>query len=300
MASSGIKLDSGSIAKFDGSNFQLWKFSVNILFKAEGLVSVVDGTVIEPADRTSNDWKDWDAKNSKAQVILLSTICQEQIQHLINCGNAAEMWSRLITIHEQKTEISRELLWQKFYEYKMPENGKVAEHISAIELLVRQLKDVKETISNSAICSKVINSLPPRFNAFRTAWDSVASNEQTFDNLAARLLKEETRMCSDDSEISRLALQVQALQSKLEASTKKKTSVQDLKKNTTCNYCKRKGHWVRECRKRIHDSKNKPSQSSSSVAYICDIAMYLSNSKANRNEWICDSGASLHMTGEKG
>uniref|UniRef100_A0A6P7GNS8 Uncharacterized protein LOC114344651 n=1 Tax=Diabrotica virgifera virgifera TaxID=50390 RepID=A0A6P7GNS8_DIAVI len=170
---------------------------------------------------------------------------------------------------------------------------KIERHRAIIELLVRQLKDVKETISNSAVCSKVINSLPPRFNAFRTAWDSVASNQQTFENLAARLLKEETRMNNDDSEISRLALQVEALQSKLEVTSKKKTNIQDLKKNTTCNYCKRKGHWVRECRKRIHDSKNqdknKSSESNQSSAYICDISsMYLSTSSANKSEWICD------------
>uniref|UniRef100_A0A6P7H0N6 Uncharacterized protein LOC114344650 n=1 Tax=Diabrotica virgifera virgifera TaxID=50390 RepID=A0A6P7H0N6_DIAVI len=113
-------------------------------------------------------------------------------------------------------------------------------------------------------------------------------------------------MNNDDSEISRLALQVEALQSKLEVTSKKKTNIQDLKKNTTCNYCKRKGNWVRECRKRIHDSKNQDKNKSSesnlasSSAYICDISsMYLSTSSANKSEWICDSGASLHMTGEK-
>lgn len=81
----------------------------------------------------------------------------------------------------------------------MRENGSIAEHISAVEMLVRQLRDVKENISSSAICSKVINSLPSKFNAFRTAWDSVASDQQTLDNLTARLLKEETRMTNDDS-----------------------------------------------------------------------------------------------------
>lgn len=149
--------------------------------------------------RPSTEWKAWDSGNSKAQVILLSTISQDQIQYLINCQNAAEMWTRLLSIHEQKTEISRELLWQRFYDYKMRENGSIAEHISAVEMLVRQLRDVKENISSSAICSKVINSLPSKFNAFRTAWDSVASDQQTLDNLTARLLKEETRMTNDDS-----------------------------------------------------------------------------------------------------
>ncbi|CAG9839428.1 unnamed protein product [Diabrotica balteata] len=48
--------------------------------------------------------------------------------------------------------------------------------------------------------------------------------------------------------------------------------------------------------------KNQSSASTiaSSSAYICDISsMYLSTSSVSKSEWICDSGASLHMTGEK-
>ncbi|KAK0076080.1 hypothetical protein PV325_005915 [Microctonus aethiopoides] len=36
-------------------------------------------------------------------------------------------------------------------QYEMPENSKIAEHISSIELLVKQLKNVQKTISDSAI-----------------------------------------------------------------------------------------------------------------------------------------------------
>lgn len=307
MASAAVKFDS-SIPKFDGSNFQLWKFSITILLKAENLLSIVNGTEKMPADQSSEEWKVWDLKNSKAQVLLLSTITQQQMQFLINCEDAAQMWGRLISIHEQKTEISKELLWQRFYEYRMPENASVAEHISSIELLVRQLKDVKEHISVSAICSKVINSLPSKFNAFRTAWDSVSSDQQTFENLTARLLKEETRMTNDDSEMSRLALEVRALQSQLENTNLKKgkTNIQDLKKTTTCNYCKKKGHWVRECRKRMYDAKKNQNNHDrndsppSSSAYICDISsLYSASHDLEKDEWICDSGASMHMSGHK-
>ncbi|KAF2893779.1 hypothetical protein ILUMI_12394 [Ignelater luminosus] len=158
----------------------------------------------------------------------------------------------------------------------MSENAKIAEHISAIELLVKQLKDVDENISNSAICSKVINSLLSKYNAFRTAWDSVSSEYQTFENLTARLLKEELRITNEDTETFRLALEVKALQSKLEtASFKKSKNIKELKKTTSCNYCKQKGHWSRECRKRIADANGSFSGNS---AYICDISSLYSAS----------------------
>ncbi|KAF2888384.1 hypothetical protein ILUMI_17789 [Ignelater luminosus] len=135
--------ETANVPKFDGSNFQLWKFSVTILLKAEKFLTIVNETDTKPEDKDSSEWTAWDTKNSGAQVILLTTINQEQMQHLLNCENDAQVWTRLISIHEQKTEVSKELLWQKFYEYRI-------EH-------------------------------------------------QTFENLTARLLKEELRMSNEDT-----------------------------------------------------------------------------------------------------
>lgn len=300
------KSEVAQIIKFDGSNFQLWKFSVTILLKAEKLMSVVDGTEKEPGgSHTTPEWTAWDVKNSRAQVILLTTITPDVIQTLVNCENAAEMWRKLISVHEQKTELSRELIWQQFYEYRMAEGDKIALHIAKIESLVKQLKDVNETISNSAICSKIINSLPSKYNSFRTAWDSVSSNQQTLQNLTARLLKEETRMLQSDDEMSRLALQVENLRSKLEEKSqfvKPKRNMNDIKRKTKCNYCKEKGHWARECKKRLAKiRKDKDVDAGSSkTAYVCDVSsLYSASTDEDQNVWICDSGATAHMTNQR-
>lgn len=303
MTTAARNSDLAQISKFDGSNFQLWKFSVSILLKAEKLMPVVDGTEAEPVDQSTPGWKTWEEKNCRAQVILLTTISQDQIQNLVNCENAATMWRKLIVVHEQKTELSKEIIWQKFYEYRMNDSNTIATHISKIESLVKQLRDVNETISNSAITSKVINSLPAKYNAFRTAWDSVDANRQTLDNLTARLLKEETRMSQSEDEVSRLALQVQSLQTKLDEKSNQKRKahpVNDLKRKTTCHYCKMKGHWARECRKRLAKAEKSGFNSNKSEnAYICDISsLYSSSSEQDQFEWICDSGASAHMTNQ--
>ncbi|KAF2885473.1 hypothetical protein ILUMI_20701 [Ignelater luminosus] len=56
-----------NVPKFDGSNFQLWKFSVTILLKAEKLLTIVNGKDTEPEDKKSSEWTAWDTKNSRAQ-----------------------------------------------------------------------------------------------------------------------------------------------------------------------------------------------------------------------------------------
>jgi len=42
--------------------------------------------------------------------------------------------------------------------------------------MATQLKDVGEKISDTAIMAKILGSLPSRYNALQTAWDSVAEN----------------------------------------------------------------------------------------------------------------------------
>ncbi|KAJ8973623.1 hypothetical protein NQ317_015324 [Molorchus minor] len=49
------KNDLTHIPKFDGTNFQIWKFSVSILLKAEKLLSVVEGRDKEPLDKNKNE-----------------------------------------------------------------------------------------------------------------------------------------------------------------------------------------------------------------------------------------------------
>lgn len=294
----------GQIAKFDGTNYQLWKFSISIILKAEKLLPLVDGSEPRPPNTEQDKLKAWEERNAKAQVILLTSITQNQVQYLVNCEDASQMWAKFTAIHEQKTDISRELLWQRFYDYRMADNDRIADHISKIESLVKQLKDVQENLSESAVCSKILNSLPTKYNAFRTAWDSVAQFNQTTENLTARLLKEESRMDSAETETNKLALEVQALQAKLESMQVNKQSegkasgkpdIKELKKRTTCNYCKKKGHWSRECRKRLSDA----AKNNTNSAFVCDIsALYSTSSDDSQREWICDSGASVHMTNQ--
>lgn len=71
MAAASARID---IVKFDGTNFQLWKLIVSIILKTERLLDVVVGSVPQPEDHNSNEWQVWQGKNSKAEVILLTTM----------------------------------------------------------------------------------------------------------------------------------------------------------------------------------------------------------------------------------
>lgn len=181
------------IEKFNGSNFQLWKFQMEIIFRAEPkLLELVNGTFLRPAEEKEK--LNWDSLNAKAMLTLSSGMEFQQLQTVINCGTAPEMWKRLKAIHEQRSAVNKIQLKQDFFNYKMTETDSIAQHISKIDSLAQALSDVDEPVKEVDKIAKALGSLPFKYNSFVTAWDSYDENKQTYENLTIRLLKEEQRL----------------------------------------------------------------------------------------------------------
>lgn len=107
------------VTRFDGKNFLGWKFQVNAILAAYDIIDVVNGTRVMPADATSANAKTWVRDNAKAMFLISTMLEYEQLEPLVICTTAKEMWDRLSVIHEQRSASSRLLLMQKFHEYRM-------------------------------------------------------------------------------------------------------------------------------------------------------------------------------------
>ena len=84
----------------------------------------------------------------------------------------------------------------------MSGNESVLQYVTKIQNLVSQMKDVGEEISERDIMAKILGTIPSRYNALVTAWDSVPSASQTVGILLERLIKEEATMAQDDETTS--------------------------------------------------------------------------------------------------
>lgn len=67
-------------------------------------------------------------------------------------------------------------------------------NITSVESLVRQLKDLEETIAEVQTTNKIVSILPSQFQHFRIVWDTYKESEQTMELLTLRLLAEERRV----------------------------------------------------------------------------------------------------------
>lgn len=91
------------ITKFDGKNFSAWKFQLNAVLIAHDLLDIVKGTRKKPDSADSEDAKQWVKDNAKATYVISSALEPSQLNCLLSCVSAKEMWDKLSTIHEQKT-----------------------------------------------------------------------------------------------------------------------------------------------------------------------------------------------------
>ncbi|UYV60681.1 hypothetical protein LAZ67_1001875 [Cordylochernes scorpioides] len=121
------------------------------------------------------------------------------LEPLMSCKTAAQMWTRLMSIHEQRSEIAIGMLWQQFFDARMSSSEDVSSYIAKIENLSARIQDAGGTITDDQKVAKIINSLPSSMRYFIPAWESQAPITQTLENLSARLLIEECRNQQADS-----------------------------------------------------------------------------------------------------
>ncbi|XP_071575148.1 uncharacterized protein [Temnothorax nylanderi] len=310
-----------SVKRFDGKNYQSWKFQITAVLMANEIFDVVDGTRRRPPNGegpNAANMKSWIKDNARATAIISSAMEDDQVMSVLVCGSAKEMWDKLVTIHEQKSAANVGTLTQRFYSYKMSPSDSVIQHVSTVQNMARQLKDLGETMSDAAVIAKILSSLTTRFSVFKTAWDSVDPTRQTVENLLERLIREDQNLGEDGNSASALAVTKQGALKDGAKSKDKDRKKRKPRKNIECYRCQEKGHYASQCDKRKNqndNNNNTKGQAGSSCAFVVDsherggeasrqllpsVGQIRQLSEADKREvWITDSGASEHITSRR-
>lgn len=261
--------DTAKVTKLvESKQWTLWKFQVKIVLKSQDVWEVVSGDEKPPESSSSTydkDLKAFNKKNVCAQRVIVTTIGEQPLLHIVNCNNAKDMWSKLHTVFEQKSKSGIHFLQQKFFTHSKSDDIDMAAFISQIEELVKQLGELGEKIPESMVVTKILMSLPPSYNHFHSAWESTEEKNQTLEHLRARLMIEEKRMNSQES-----SEESSALFAKKGKNSKWQNKKNQDKKPGKCFICGKGSHWKRDCPQRRNQSQ---SDQSSSSAFIGDSCM---------------------------
>ena len=184
--------------KFDGSNYELWKFGIQLILEAEGLMGFVDGRLEEPEKATKlKEWTDWKQDSSYAAHIIFLSVEKSLRIHLINDDNPGAMWNKLKTLCAQSGENAKEKAWELFYEFSIKEDESIVKQLEKFETICKGLADSGENISDSAVVSKLLCSLPPRYSLCKDAWKAIPEGNRKKEAFLEIIIGQEKQLDTD-------------------------------------------------------------------------------------------------------
>ena len=117
----------------------VWKFQIEIILDSHDALEIVKGTSVKPeplqagqnVSATQKQERDalinaWLKKEKSAKKVIATTIGEQPTLHIINCASSKEMWDKLLSVYEQKSETSILVLQQKWYAYSKQDSDDMA------------------------------------------------------------------------------------------------------------------------------------------------------------------------------
>jgi len=306
-------MDKLTVSKFDGKDYNVWKFQMEQFLDFHGLLEVTNGNTARPIEGAVQ--AAWDKADKKARFVISQALDVSQVRHVMSLSTANDMWKRLESLYEQKNPISIHLMLQRFFEYKMSPKMSMADHVAKIEEMAKQLSDLGQKQDETVVITKVLTSLPAKYRHVISAWDSLPKIEQTMINLLPRLLKEEElykgiadlKLSDDEDSAALYSKSNKKAQSNYKRSVNRQADrnnqgdcnnqADKQKFKGTCHYCKKSGHMKRDCYK---FKVNKRDGNANSVMADHSASVFTATNEwstiNDEDVWLADSGASDHMT----
>lgn len=277
------------VEKFDGVNFHLWKFKMEMLLASKDLWEIVEGSEEVPCeDDDVKAFKAYQRRCKHALSIIATNLVDKQAAHIQHCRDPTVAWQILCDVHEQKTLSNVLFVRRKFFTITMQEGDDMLDHINKVKALADQLACLDVPLRNEDVVMTLLQSLPDSYDYLIAALETRPLKELTLEYVTARLMHEVTKKKEKESKGEDSALVVQPF--KKGAPLKPPTP-------RTCFICGKVGHIAKNCYQRKRIGKE-----NASLAKVEDEYLFVANEvrcTSNMCKWILDSGATNHMTPQR-
>ena len=280
-----------SIVPLNGANYPTWKVQCRMALIRDGLWGIVAGTEVPPPETNADKYAKYMARRDRALAIIVLAVDPSLLYLIGDPENPKTVWEKLSGQFQKKTWANKLSLRKKLFTMKLSDSGSMREYIKRMTEAFDELAVVADPVSDEDKVVYLLAGLPENYDVLVTALESGSDTVPALENVTERLLREE-----------------QKLKDREDADDGKKLLVAAGRKKFTCHYCKKPGHFKKDCwkfaqaqsgekdgRQRNPSRQSKKGQQSSHNAMVIGNALVA----RSRNDWIVDSGATSHMCNDR-
>ncbi|KAG8383007.1 hypothetical protein BUALT_Bualt05G0139100 [Buddleja alternifolia] len=291
-----------SVTVFNGLNFFEWRKQVNFHL---GVLDL-DLALLEenPADITdeSSDTEKLKRKASDRSNRLCMSFMRMTIANNIKTTLPESVTAKeyLKLVEERFRSADKSLagtLMAELTTMKYARSRSMQQHVLEMTNTAARLKSLDMTVDDSFLMQFILNSLPPEYEPFQINYNTI-KDKWNVNELSSKLTQEKTRLKAQGVHTVNLVGQGASKVFKPKSKKFKKKGpakvpqVANGKKEDkadNCHFCKREGHYQKDCPKRKAWLEKKGTFN----AYVC----FESNlSEVLSNTWWLDSGATTHVS----
>lgn len=229
------------IDKFNGDNFNLWKFKMEMVLDSMDLWDIVGETKDPPLfDDDPKVLKEYNRRVKKAMSVIGLSLVDNELAHIKSCKGPAEAWKILCNIHETKSLSNILFICRKFFTIKMHEGDDLLTHINQVKALADQLACLDVPVREEDVVMTLLESIPPSFENLITALETLHMKDLTVEFVVARMMHEITKRKEKEPYGDDAALVLK--QSKLGGSS-------SYSEPKVCYNCGKPGHIAQNCLK---------------------------------------------------
>lgn len=179
--------------QFDGTNFNNWKFRIEVLLDEKGLLEYLETPLVDLVEAAEGDLDSEQRiklEEKKCKSLLVQCIHDSQLEYIKDKREAKDIYDALKSIFERQSIAGQLLLRKQILTMKYVDGEEMNKHFLKFDKNVRDLKSIGATMEEMDIICHLLLTLPKSFDTLVTAIETIDPKNLTLDFVKSRILDE--------------------------------------------------------------------------------------------------------------
>lgn len=177
--------------QFDGTNFNNWKFRMEVLLDEKGLTEFIETPLVDLLEGATLDEENkLKTQEKKCKSILVQCIHDSQLEYIKDKKNAKDIFDGLKAVFERASVAGQLLLRKRLLTMKYSDGNDMRKHFLDFDKNVRDLKSIGATMEEMDIICHLLLTLPKSFDTLVTAIETIDPANLSMEFVKSRILDE--------------------------------------------------------------------------------------------------------------